>query len=285
MKIGVSTYSFSHYITATGCDYFKVLDIAREIGFDGVDFINLNNEQWGIVGDEIKMAREIRAYCDALGLEVAAYTVSANLLSDDIEAEKAKLKHCVDVAEALGAKLMRHDVCGKLRATPRYNYKDAIAEMVPTIREITEYARAKGIRTCTENHGYIFQSPERMEELIRAVDNDNYGWLCDMGNFMCADVNPINAVTVAAPYTFHVHAKDFLFKDGKCGDMPERFFRTAGENYLRGTVLGHGVVPVDNCIRILKKAGYDGYVALEFEGMEENIPAIKAGYNYLKKLV
>ena len=284
MKIGVSTYSFAHYITQTGCDYFKVLDIAREIGFDGVDFINLNNEQWGIVGDEIEMAKELRAYCEKLGLEVAAYTVGANLMSDDIDNEIEKLKHCVDVAEALGAKIMRHDVCGKLKAKPRYNYKDAIADMVPAIREVTEYARAKGIRTCTENHGYIFQSPERVEELIRAVDNDNYGWLCDMGNFMCADVNPINAVTIAAPYAFHVHAKDFLFKEGNA-EMPERFFRTAGDNYLRGTVLGHGVVPVANCIRILKKAGYDGYVSLEFEGMEENLPAVRAGYNYLKKLV
>lgn len=283
MKIGVSSYSFAHYITATGCDYFKICDIAREIGFEAIDFINLNNEQWGITGDEIEMAKELRAYCKALGLEISAYTVGANLLSDDIDAEMEKLKRCVDVAEALGAPIMRHDVCGKLRQIPRYNYKDAIAEMVPRIREITEYAKSKGIRTCTENHGYIFQAPERVEELIRAVDNDNYGWLCDVGNFMCADVDPIKAVTVAAPYAFHVHMKDFLFKQG--GEMPERFFRTAGENYLRGTVLGHGAVPLDNCIRILKKAGYDGVLIVEFEGMEENIPALKAGYNFLKKRI
>ena len=284
MKIGVSTYSFSHYITETRCDYFKVCDIAREIGFDAIDFIELNSPSWGIEGDDIKMAKELSAYCKALGLEISAYTVGANLLSDNIEAEVARLMHCVDVAAELGAPIMRHDVCGKLRSLPRYNYKDAISEMVPHIRKITEYAKSKGIRTCTENHGYIFQVPERVEELIRAVDDDNYGWLCDVGNFMCADVDPIKAVTIAAPYTFHVHAKDFLFKKGD-SEMPERFFRTAGENYLRGTVLGHGVVPLDNCIRILKKAGYDGTVCLEFEGMEENIPALKAGYNFLKKRI
>lgn len=284
MKIGVSSYSFAQYITKTGCDYFKICDIAREIGFETIDFINLNNEQWGIVGDELEMAKELRKYCAALGLEISAYTVGANLLSDDIEAEMAKLKHCVDVAEALGAPIMRHDVCGRLRPIPRYSYKDAIVEMVPRIREITEYAAAKGIRTCTENHGYIFQAPERVEELIRAVDNDNYGWLCDVGNFMCADADPVRAVAIAAPYTFHVHAKDFLFKRGD-SEMPERFFRTAGENYLRGTVLGHGTVPLDNCIRILKKAGYDGAVIVEFEGMEDNIPALKAGYNFLKKRI
>ena len=90
MKIGVSTYSFSHYITETRCDYFKVCDIAREIGFDAIDFIELNNAQWGIEGDDIKMAKELAAYCKALGLEISAYTVGANLLSDNIEAEVAK---------------------------------------------------------------------------------------------------------------------------------------------------------------------------------------------------
>ena len=36
------------------------------------------------------------------------------------------------------------------------------------------------------------------------------------------------------------------------------------------------------CVRILKEAGYDKYVSVEFEGMEENIPALKAAFNYLK---
>ena len=284
MKIGVSSYSFSRYIASTRCDYFKICDIARKMGFDGIEFIGLYNEQWGITGDELEMARELNKYCKTLGLEIAAYTVGANLLDPDIEGQIAKLKHSVDVAEALGAPVMRHDVAGKLKDLPRYNYKDAIADMVPVIREITEYAAAKGIKTCTENHGYIFQAPERVEELIRAVDNDNYGWLCDMGNFLCADADPERAVTIAAPYAFHVHAKDFLYKKGEVV-APDGFFRTAGENYLRGTVIGHGVVPVAQCVRILKKAGYDGYVSVEFEGLEDNLRAIELGLAYLRKLV
>jgi sugar phosphate isomerase/epimerase len=284
MKIGVSTYSFSHYITETRCDYFKVCDIAREIGFDAIDFIELNNAQWGIEGDDIKMAKELSAYCKALGLEISAYTVGANLLSDNIEAEVARLMHCVDVAAELGAPIMRHDVCGKLRAIPRYNYQDAIAEMVPHIRKVTEYAKSKGIRTCTENHGYIFQKPERVEELILAVGHENYGWLCDMGNFLCADADPEKAVAIAAPYVFHAHAKDFLYKDGSF-DRPSGFFGTSSGNHIRGTVIGHGCVPVVNCITALKKAGYDGFVSIEFEGMEENIPALEQGLAFLRSIV
>ena len=284
MKIGVSSYSFRKYILETKCDYFKICDLAKEMGFDGIEFTPLEEAAYGITTDPMKTAAELKEYCAKIGLEIVAYTVGANLVSDNPEAEVATLKARIDVAEALGAKVLRHDVCSKLRQKPLYTYRDAIKEMVPLIREVTEYAEKKGIRTCTENHGYIFQKPERVEELILAVDRPNYGWLCDMGNFLCADADPVKAITSAAPYAFHAHAKDFLYKDGSV-ERPTGFFGTAGGNHIRGTVIGHGVVPIKNCVTILKNAGYDGYLSIEFEGMEECLPAIKAGLDYLKKTV
>lgn len=275
MKIGVSSYSFSKYMSATGCDYFELCDKAKEIGFDGVEFIDLKGE------NVIELAKEIKAHCEKIELEITAYTVGANFMAEDIEAEIKRVCECVDVCEALGAKLMRHDVCYGLPKEHLYSWRDAAERMAPYIRRVADYAESKGIRTCTENHGYIFQDPARVEELILKVGHKNYGWLCDMGNFLCADADPVKAVTIAAPYAFHVHAKDFLYKSG--GECPEGFFPTAGRNWLRGTALGHGVVPVDQCIRILKDSGYEGWLSLEFEGMEDCIPAIKTGYNYLRK--
>ena len=35
---------------------------------------------------------------------------------------------------------------------------------------------------------------------------------------------------------------------------------------------------------MLKKAGYDGYLSLEFEGMEDNLTALKAGLAYLRRV-
>ncbi len=284
MKLGVSSYSFRKYIINEKCDYFKICSLAKEIGFDGIEFINLDHKDFGITQDSLGTAKKIKEYCDGIGLEISAYTVSANLLADDIEGMVKYLFDCVDVTEALGAKVMRHDVCFALPQKYLYGYKDAIEAMVPHIRRVTEYAASKGIRTCTENHGRIFQAPERVEELIRAVNHDNYGWLVDMGNFLCVDADPVHAVTVAAPYAFHVHAKDFLYKSGEL-PKPEGFGSTAGGNHIRGTIVGHGVVPVINCVRILKSTGYDGWLSLEFEGMEDCLPAIKAGFDYLKSIV
>ena len=126
----------------------------------------------------------------------------------------------------------------------------------------------------TDNHRLFFN----------AVNHDNYGLLVDMGNFVGVDVDPSDAFAVAAPYAFHVHAKDILWKKGT-EIMPDGFTVTNGGNYNTGTVLGYGMVPIQSCINALTRVGYNGYVSLEFEGMEECLPAVQAGYNYLRKVV
>ena len=274
MKIGVSSYSFSNYINQSGCDLFKVCDIAKEIGFDGIEFIDLPGE------NPIELAKKLKFHCEKIGLKIIAYTIGADFVNKDSAKEIERVKGCVDIAEALGVSIMRHDVCWGL--SEQYNtIEKAIEKMVPCIREVTEYAESKGIKTCTENHGYIFQAPERVEAVIKAVDRKNYGWLCDIGNFLCDDKDPIESVKVALPYIFHVHAKDFFLKEG---EIPEGYFPSNAQNGLKGTIVGQGVVPVAECINLIKASGYDGWFSLEFEGAEDNIPAIKQGFELLNSL-
>lgn len=275
MKIGVSSYSFAKHMAQTGCSYFDICDKAKEIGFDGIEFIDLDHE------NPLALAKEIRAHCEKIGLQVAAYTVWGDMLSEDIDAEVERLCRNIDVCEALGAKVLRFDLCYETSFGNLYSWKELADSFVPAIRKIADYGQSKGIRTCSENHGYIFQDPVRVEYLIKQVNHKNYGWLCDMGNFLCADADSVESVKIALPYIFHVHAKDFLFKSG--GKCPQGFFPTTGGNWLRGTVLNHGVVDVARCIQIIKMSGYDGWFSLEFEGMEECIPAITAGYDFLKE--
>ena len=282
MKIGVSSYSFNSYIRKNKCDYIHICNKAKELGFDGIEFINLDNPGWDITNDPKKNAAEIKSHCDNIGLEIYAYTVGANFLSDDPEKEVKRICECLDVAKILGAPVLRHDVCWALPKKHLYSYRDAIKELAPYIRKVADYAESLGIKTCTENHGHIFQAPGRVEELILAVNHKNFGWLCDMGNFLCVDVNPIDAVKIAAPYAFHVHAKDFFIKD--FGTRPEGWGTTRGRRYFCGSVLGEGVVPVKQCIDIVRATGYDGYFSLEYEGKIDCLEGIKRGYKYLREI-
>lgn len=277
MKIGVSSYSFSKYMKQTGCDLKEICGLAKGMGFETIEFTTIKTE------DPLATARELRALCRELGLEITAYAVGMNLLKGDPEENVAELMRCVDVAASLGAPVMRHDICSAL--PEGMTWEEAIPVMAPMIRRVTEYARGKGVRTCSENHGFIFQDSERVERVIKAVDDENYRWLLDIGNFLCADERPTDAIARALPYTVHVHVKDFLYRKAEDLEvLPQGFFKTRGGNLLRGTILGHGDVPVSACVRMLKESGYDGTVSLEFEGAEDNLVALRLSFAYMKKL-
>lgn len=276
MRIGVSSYSFARYMKETGASLLDVCRLADEIGFDAIEFTALSGQ------DRIALAGELRSLCEEQGLHIAAYTVGADLTVNDGEAAVEALCREIDIAVALGAPLLRHDVCFAL--PDGMSWEQAVLHLVPRIRAVTDYARQRGIRTCTENHGYIFQDSVRVQTLIEAVGDSNYGWLVDIGNFMCVDEHPIAAVRKAAPYAFHVHAKDFYLYTSD-GVKPDGAFATRGGNALIGTVVGRGVVPVTSALRILKNAGYDGVVSLEFEGKEAVPEAIRQGYRYLREAV
>ena len=170
MKIGVSSYSYSHLMKATGADYFEVARIAKEQGFDAIEFLEIKKREQ----DEtvLDTARALKEHCAALGLEICAYTIGADLyngIGGTPEDEPKRLMACVDVCKALGAPVMRHDVVWSL--PEGMTWEDALPVIVPRIRQVTEYAAAQGVRTCTENHGYIFQDSERVKKLIDTVGN------------------------------------------------------------------------------------------------------------------
>ncbi len=279
MKIGVSSYSFAHYMSETKATYFQIIDLAKEMGFDAIEFIDLKLEVQPAESLAV-LAKDIRAYCEKKDLPIAAYTVGADFLNRENEVER--IKGQVDIAEILGAPVMRHDAFWSLPAG--MCWRQGVETIAPLIREVAEYAAAKGIRTCTENHGLILQDAERVETLIGTVNHPNYGWLVDMGNFLCADDNPLRAVPIAAPYAFHVHVKDFIFKSFADDDPGDGWIHTRGGNYIRGTVAGHGVVPIRKCLSILKEAGYQGVVSYEFEGHEQNLPALKNALKFIRKV-
>ena len=278
MKIGVSSYSFAQYMGETKANYFQIIDLAKEMGFDAIEFIDLKLEVQPAESLSA-LAKDIRAYCDKQNLPIAAYTVGADFLNRENEVER--IKGQVDIAEILGAPVMRHDAFWSMPSG--MTWRQAVEKIAPLIREVTEYAAAKGIRTCTENHGLILQDAERVETLIRTVNHPNYGWLVDMGNFLCADDNPLRAVPIAAPYAFHAHVKDFIFKSFADDDPGDGWIHTRNGDYIRGTVAGHGVVPIRKCLSILKEAGYQGVVSYEFEGHEQNLPALKNALKFIRK--
>lgn len=285
MKIGVSSYSYSSLVQAGKLMETEIPKLAKKMGFEILEFAEIHPPEGE---DKLEYADRLRQIVEDEGLEMGCYAIAADFLygsEGDQAKEVERLKREVDIAHRLGSKLMRHDITWNLAPQDRQGrgYFDVIEEMVPGIREVTEYAKSLGIRTMTENHGYFSQDSDRVEKLINRVGSENFGVLMDMGNFLCVDEDPQMAASRLAPYAFHVHAKDFIYKPG-LGLAPEGgFFGTRGGHWLRGTIIGHGVVPVVGVLRALKFAGYQGNISIEFEGLEPAEMAIEAGLAFLKK--
>lgn len=281
MKTSVSSYSFAQYVSSGKMTQFDCVSKAKEMGFDAIEFTNIITHD----GEDAKtIAKKIRDEANRVGIDINAYTISACLYQEtdeDSEKEVARLKEQLEIAKILGAKVMRHDVCYKLGTSGNSRSFDL---MLPTIaknaRMVTEYAETLGIKTCTENHGFIAQDSYRVEKLFNSVAHDNYGLLVDVGNFLCADEDPITAVSRVAPYAFHAHVKDFRFSKTP---FDNDGLMTRGANYLIGCAIGEGIVPVKQCLAILKRAGYDGYISLEYEGTEDCMLGISRGLENIKK--
>lgn len=283
MKTSVSSYSFRQYIRAGKLTQLECVSKAKEMGFDGIEFTDLAAE--GLEAQK-ELAKQIRAEAERVGIEIVAYTIGAKLYretEEECEAEIERLKGQIEVASLLGAKVMRHDVCSSLTKTGNGRSFDLmLPTMAKNARKVAEYAETLGVKTCSENHGRIAQDSERIERLFNAVAHDNYGVLIDLGNFLCVDENPAYAVSRLAPYAVHVHAKDFTFSTEPGSG---RGLVTRGANYLGGCVIGEGVVPIKKCLSILKFAGYDGYVSVEYEGTEDCMSGIARGLANLKSYI
>ncbi len=287
MKYSVSIYSFFSAIRKGALTPMECIGKAKELGFDAVEAVDFVN--FDCAPEEMaQRAKDIKAEADKYGLEVSSLAIGADFINGsdgDTAKEIQRVKSYVDLAALMGAPRMRHDITqGYPRNSGKYcSYESLIPTLAGAVREVAEYAASKGVMTMTENHGFYSQDSDRVEKLYTAVDHQNFGLLCDLGNFMCADEDPALAVARVAPYAKYVHAKDFVWKSFYDADPGEGSFQTRAGNYLRGTIIGHGSVPVKQCLRTLKAAGYDDTIAIEFEGIEDPIDALRIGLANLKR--
>ena len=277
MKTSISSYSFA----AMGEPQIKLIEKAKAIGFDAIEFTDISSYGGK---NKVETAKLIRETADKVGIAISGYSVGGDLLSENIKAEIDAIKSNVDIAEILGVKMMRHDATFRTPGKGK-GFINVVGKIADACREITEYAAEKGIKTMVENHGMFCQDSDRLELLINTVDHPNFGMQLDVGNFLCVDEDPGTAVGRCAKYAFNVHIKDFIHKSGETGFPGDGWIHTRGGSYIRGTIAGHGIVPIKQCVEAVKRAGYKGYLTLEFEGLEQIDIALKLGYEYMKTLV
>ncbi len=286
MKIGLTSYSMNAYIEPGLLPVTEVMRFAKENGAEHIELVpfgfTLYDDKTGVFNEAL--IEEIRALSQELALPLSNYAVLGDLLKPnpaEREAEVERLKRHIDVAAKLGLSTMRHDVSSfrrPLETNTPAAFEEAFPLCVETCTALSEYASQFGITTLVENHGFFVNGADRVLRLMEAVDRDNFGLLLDTGNFACVDEDCTVAVQKCAPYAKMVHLKDFYKRPAsllagvgglfRC-DAGSWFSTNSGLTMLRGSILAQGDLDVWTSLRLIRDAGYDGYVSVEFEGMED----------------
>ena len=263
------------------------IEAAHSLGLDAIEFIDLCPiyGKTPSYAEQAEYALRLREEAERLGMTINAYTIGANLFctGDDALREIERLCRQLDIAKTLGATVMRHDVVWNYSGGRGRSFDMMLPVIAENVRKVADYGKSVGVITCSENHGIIAQDSIRVEKLFSRVAHENFGLLVDIGNFECVDEDPVLAVSRVAPYAVHVHAKDFI-----CHSFEENYphgYLTRACRRLVGCAVGEGDVPVRRCISILKRAGYDGFVSIEYEGPGDPIDGIRRGIENLRTYI
>jgi len=279
MKLGLSSYSLSRAIVAGEMTILDAITWVKEHGGEHIEIV-----PYGFPLDQ-DLIKQIREHAAQVGIELSNYCIGANFAVDDDAAYEAEISRViaeVDNAAALGVKFMRHDVASRSDISMA-NFLADLPKLTAACQRIADHAAQYGITTSVENHGYYLQASDRVQALVHAVDRPNFRTTLDIGNFMCADEESVASTKKNLPIASVVHIKDFYLRPAS--ENPGRgWFPTTAGNYLRGAIAGQGDINMREVIRTVKQSGFDGYLSIEFEGMEDCRLGSEIGLENVRRL-
>lgn len=281
MKLGISTYSLYNALNSGEMTIREAIAYIASIGAEHAEIVPMGFN----LTENPELIEVIKKQAEESGIELSNYAVGANfsgLNEEQYEQELARLKHEVDIAAALGVKKMRHDVASSSNLSIS-NFLQELPRLAAACQAVADYAAPFGITTSVENHGYYIQHSDRVQALVKAVDRPNFRTTLDVGNFLCVDENPAAAVANNISFASMVHIKDFYYRPST-ERLGEGWFKSSSGNWLRGAIVGHGDIAMRQVLRLVKECGYNDFISIEFEGMEECRLGTRLGFEFVKRV-
>ncbi|MFN3486700.1 MAG: sugar phosphate isomerase/epimerase family protein [Planctomycetota bacterium] len=224
-------------------------------GFDGVELTEYYFPKPVTSEAALKLKREaIRLGLDITGTPIGnTFTLPPG---EEREREIARVRQWIDISAELGSPAIRI-FAGR---APR-GVDDATARgwAIECIRACLDHAARRGVVLALENHGGVVATAEGMLEFARSIRHDWFGFNLDGGNFHSDD--PYAELERCAPYAVTCQVKVEVHRAG----------RKEPADYGR-------------IFELLRKAGYRGYVTLEYEAAEDPLTAIPKHLEALRKL-
>jgi sugar phosphate isomerase/epimerase len=270
LRIGVSTYSFWHFkdrlVEVADC-----IEKAAETGFDGVEILHR------------QMSSESKPYLQDLkrrafvnGLDLMGFSIHQGFVSPDPAERQRNVEHtlhCLELAYALGIPTLRLNTgrWGTIKSfdelmankgiepiLPGHTEEEGFDWVIASIEKLLPKAEECGVTMGLENHWGLGRTAAG---LLRIRDAVRSPWLkitMDTGNFLEDTYGQLERI---APHAVLVQAKTY-FGGGEWYTLDIDYSRVAA---------------------ILDRAGFRGYVSLEFEGKESAETGVPKSLEVLRR--
>lgn len=255
--IAVSSYSFWRYNDATKLPIEKCIDLAAEMGFDGFEVLHV---QMTNTSNSYLQQLKRRAFVN--GMALCGFSTHQGFVSPDAAKRKKNVDHtieCMRLAHEMGIPTMRVNT-GRWGTSGSFDELMANKGIEPTLDGYTDdegfkwvidsfeqlipHAEKYGVLMGLENHWGLGRTADGVLRIVDAVDSPWLQVTMDTGNFF-EDRYP--QLQKLAPRAVFVQAKTY-YGGGKWYTLEMDYPRVA---------------------KMLKQAGYRGYISLEFEGKED----------------
>ena len=273
-KMSLAQWSFNKSFRSGGVSPYEFARLASELGFEGLEYVN---QLYPDVMDSEDKSAAIAAFVEKNNVLAAQYKLQNVLIMIDSEGDLASSdentrseaianhKLWIDAANQMGCSAVRLNLFGE--SDP----EKWVANSILSLTDLADYAADKNINVIVENHGRLSSNVPVLMKVINGTGKSNCGTLPDFGNFCIAEEGYGSL--------FDGSCKEFYDPYKGVSEMIVKAFGVSAKSYDFDEEGNETTLDYNRLIKIVKDAGYKGFVGVEYEGIrlseEEGIIATK----------
>jgi sugar phosphate isomerase/epimerase len=269
--IGVSTYSYWGFQRDEFRDIGKCIDLAAKTGFDGVEILQVQMEDFSPAA-----LQKIKRHAFLAGIDLMGLSTHQDFVDPSERVRRRNVEQTIcylEQAYALGIPTIRINTGGwgtrkdfdDLMAhrgieevLPGHTEEEGFEWVIASMEQLVPIAEKCGVVLGLENHWGLGLTPEGVLRVVEAVNSPWLQVTLDTGNFL---EDPYDRLAKLAPKTVLLQAKTY-YGGGR--------WYTLDLDYARIATL-------------MKKVNYRGYISLEFEGKADPLSAVPKSLELLRK--
>lgn len=259
-KLSLAQWSLHRAIKSNTLNAYDFARKAKSLGFEGIEYVN---QLYPDVMEAKNKTAALKSFIRKSNDAAQNHAIKNLLIMIDGEGDLAtgnlqernqaidNHKVWVETAAAMGCHSIRINLFGD---NDPQRWKEYAAE---SMRKLGEFSAPYKVNIIVENHGYLSSNAVLVMEMLDAVNRTNCGTLPDFGNFC-------------------LERKDNVRWDASCireydryqgvEEMMPRAFAVSAKSHDFDDQGNEIHTDYERMLRLVKDAGYTGYIGIEYEG-------------------